>query len=193
MLRSRPSAGAVTMSLVVAAVAVSLAVGRHSSHGPAPQAFSWLRSAPPPPGWNIARSTAGAMAYPPGWTAIKTDPGTASVALLGSGGAIDAFLNATPRQGKETLANWSHFRPAHNKSEGNQDVRLIASSTNLKFRSGRGSCVIDDYTTSRARYREIACLVAGPTSSAVIVAAAPTALWDQQAVTLERAVSSVVP
>lgn len=35
------------------------------------------------------------------------------------------------------LANWSHFRPAHNKSEGNQDVRLIASSTNLNFRSGR--------------------------------------------------------
>lgn len=53
--------------------------------------------------------------------------------------------------------------------------------------------MIDDYTTSKARYREIARLVAGPTSSAVIVAAAPIALWDQQAVTLERAVSSVVP
>ena len=86
----------------------------------------------------------------------------------------------------------SHFRPAHNKGEGNEDVRLIASSTNLNFRSGPGSCVIDDYTTSKARYREIACLVEGPTSSAVIVAAAPTALWDQQAVTLERAVSRFV-
>src|SRR4029077_14022246 len=106
---------------------------------------------------------------------------------------IDAFLNATPRQGTETLANWGDFRPAHNKGEGNEDVRLIASSTNLNFRSGPGSCVIDDYTTSKARYREIACLVDGPTSSAVIVAAAPTALWDQQAVTLERAVASVVP
>ena len=178
----------------MAACAASQRAGRHHSHGPASQAFSWLQPAPPPPDWNVARSTAGALAYPPGWTPIKTDPGTASVALLGSAGDIDAYLNATPRQGKETLANWTHFRPAHNKGEGNRDVRVIASSTNLNFRSGRGSCVIDDYTTtSRARYREIACFVAGPTSSIVIVAAALTALWDQQAVTLERAVSSIAP
>ena len=183
---------AVAIGLVAAGLAVSLGAGRHSNHGEASEAFSWLQPAPPPPGWNVARSTAGALAYPPGWTPIKTDPGTASVALLGRAGAIDAFLNATPRQGKETLANWSHFRPAHNKGEGNEDVRLIASSTNLNFRSGPGSCVIDDYTTSKARYREIACLVDGPSSSIVIVAAAPTALWDQQAATLERAVSSVV-
>jgi|SRR5438445_6695446 len=192
MSRSRVTAVAVTIGLVAAA-AVSLGAGRHSSPTPASRAFSWLQPAPPPPGWNVARSTAGALAYPPGWTPIKTDPGTVSVALLGSAGPIDAYLNATPRQGTETLANWIRFRPAHNKGEGNRDVRLIASSANLNFRSGRGSCVIDDYTTPRARYREIACLVAGPTSSAVIVAAAPTALWDQQAVTLERAVSSFVP
>ena len=193
MPRSRVTAVAVAIGLV-AACAVSLGAGRHSGRGPASQAFSWLQPAPPPPGWNVARSTGGALAYPPGWAPIKTDPGTASVALLGSAGVIDAYLNATPRQGKETLANWSHFRPAHNKGDGNQDVRVIASSTNLKFRSGRGSCVIDDYTTSSsARYREIACFVAGRTSSAVIVAAALTSLWDQQAVTLERAVSSFKP
>jgi hypothetical protein len=183
---------AVAIGVVAAGLAVSLRAGRHPSHGEASEAFSWLRPAPPPPDWNVARSTAGPLAYPPGWTPIKTDPGTASVALLGRAGAIDAFLNATPQQGKETLENWSHFRPAHNKGEGNEDVRLIASSTNLNFRSGPGSCVIDDYTTSKARYREIACLVHGPISSVVIVAAAPTALWDQHAVTLERAVSSVV-
>jgi hypothetical protein len=184
---------AVAIGLVAAAFAVGVGAGCDSSHGPASQAFSWLHPAPPPTGWNVARTTAGALAYPPGWTPINTDPGTASLALLGSAGAIDAYLNATPRQGKETPANWSHFRPAHNTNEGNKHVRLIAASTNLNFRSGRGSCVIDDYTTSRARYREIACLVAGPTSSAVIVAAAPSALWNQQAVTLERAVSSFVP
>jgi hypothetical protein len=191
MLR-KPIVAAVAIGLVAAGLAVSLGAGRDSSHGGASEAFAWLRPAPPPRGWNVVRSTAGTLAYPPGWTPIKTDPGTASVALLGRAGAIDAFLNATPRQGSETLANWSHFRPAHNKGEGNEDVRLIASSTNLNFRSGTGSCVIDDYTTSKARYREIACLVDGPTSSVVIVAAAPTALWDRQAVTLERAVSSVV-
>jgi hypothetical protein len=193
MLRSEATAVAVVIGLVVAACAVSLGAGRHSSPDPASQAFSWLHPAPPPPDWNVARSTAGTLAYPPGWTPIKTDPGTASVALLGRSGAIDAFLNLTPQEGKETLANWSHFRPAHNRGEGNKDVRVRASSTNLNFRSGKGSCVIDDYSTSRAWYREIACLVAGPTSSAVIVAAAPTALWDRQAATLERAVSSVMP
>jgi hypothetical protein len=52
--------------------------------------------------------------------------------------------------------------------------------------------VIDTYTTSKASYREIACLVSGPGSSAVVVAAAPTALWNQQAATLQRAVSSFV-
>jgi hypothetical protein len=50
--------------------------------------------------------------------------------------------------------------------------------------------VIDTYTTTKASYREIACLVSGPRSSAVVVAAAPTAIWDQQAAALQRAVSS---
>jgi hypothetical protein len=73
------------------------------------------------------------------------------------------------------------------------NVRVIASATDLTFRDGRGSCVIDDYTTSKASYREIACLVSGPRSSAVVVAAAPIALWDQHAATLQQAVSSFAP
>jgi hypothetical protein len=52
--------------------------------------------------------------------------------------------------------------------------------------------VIDTYTTSKASYREIACLVSGPGSSAVVVAAAPTPMWARQAATLERAISSFV-
>jgi hypothetical protein len=36
------------------------------------------------------------LAYPPGWTPIETDPGTASVAVLGGGERIDAYLNVTP-------------------------------------------------------------------------------------------------
>ena len=58
------------------------------------------------------------LAYPPGWTPIKTDPGTASVALLGGGERIDGYLNATPRQGNETLADWSRFRPATQPGRG---------------------------------------------------------------------------
>jgi hypothetical protein len=132
------------------------------------------------------------LAYPSGWRPIKTDRGTASVALLQHGGRIDGYLNATPRQGSETLADWSHFRPQHNQEEGDRSVRVIAATADARFRAGRGACVIDTYTTSKASYREIACLVSGPNSSAVVVAAAPSALWEQQATTLERAVSSFV-
>jgi hypothetical protein len=156
--------------------------------------FAWLRPAPPPSGWRVARISAGStLAYPPGWRAIKTDPGTASVALLGGGERVDGYLNATPKQGSETLANWSRFRPDHNRGEGSRDVRLVAAGRDLSFRSGRGSCVIDSYRTSKAAYREIACLVGGPGASAVVVAAAPAVLWDEQAAALHQAVSSFMP
>jgi len=141
----------------------------------------------------VARLPGGsALAYPPRWRTIETDPGTVSAALL-DGGRIDAYLNATPKQGTETLANWSRFRPDHNRGEGNADVRVAAARGGLRFGPGRGSCVIDSYTTSKAAYREIACLVAGRVSTAVVVAAAPTSLWDAYAATLESAVSSFVP
>ncbi len=61
------------------------------------------------------------MAYPPGWRTIKTDPGTVSGALLGSHGLIRGYLNATPKSGAETLANWARFRPAHNGEEGGRE------------------------------------------------------------------------
>jgi hypothetical protein len=193
MRRIRASAG-----LVVAALALTAGVtgcgGGHPSDRRVAGPFAWLRPAPPPTGWKVARIAGGStLAYPPGWRAIKTDPGTASVALLGGGDRIDAYLNATPKQGPETLANWSRFRPEHNRGEGNRRVRVVASASDVSFGSGRSSCVIDSYTTSKAAYREIACLVAGPSSSAVVVAAAPTSLWGDQSATLERAVSSFVP
>ena len=191
--RTGAIAGVLGVTLVAAVVIVSVAGGGQSSHRPASGPFAWLHPASPPAGWNVARSQGGALPYPPGWKRIETDPGTASVALVRAGGRIDAYLNATPKQGTETLANWSRFRPGHNRREGDRRVRLLASSNDLAFRSGRGACVIDDYTTSKATYHEIACLVSGPRASAVVVAAAPTALWQHQASTLERAVSSFVP
>ncbi|HWX51697.1 MAG TPA: hypothetical protein VNY34_00300 [Solirubrobacteraceae bacterium] len=170
---------------------ITLAATGGASPRRASDPFAWLRPASPPEGWNVARTPDGAaLAYPPGWTAIKTDPGTASVALRGGGGRIDGYLNVTPKQGAETLANWSRFRPQKNRTEGARNVRLLAATSNARFRSARGSCVIDAYTTSLTRYREIACLVAGPRSSEVVVAAAPTRLWQEQSAALERAVSS---
>jgi hypothetical protein len=192
--RTRATVGLVVAVLAAVAWIVGLAGAGHSSHRRASGAFAWLHPASPPAGWNVARIRDGAaLPYPPGWRPLKTDPGTASFALLRGGDQIDGYLNATPKQGAETLGNWSRFRPEHNRGEGDRSVRLIASANDLAFRSGRGSCVIDDYTTSKATYREIACLVSGPRSSAVVVAAAPSALWDHQAATLERAVSSFVP
>ena len=190
--RSRAIVGLVAVTVAAVALIVGLGCGGESSHG-RPGPFAWLHPATPPAGWRVARSSGGELAYPPGWRLIKTDPGTASVALLGSGGRIDGYLNATPKQGAETLANWSRFRPEHNLDEGDRSVHVIASANQLSFRSGPGSCVIDDYTTSKATYREIACLVSGPRSSAVVVAAAPIALWNQRAATLERAISSFMP
>jgi hypothetical protein len=192
MRRTRVTAGLVVVA-VGAALLMVLAGCGGSVRGRASGPFAWLKPASPPSGWNVARTQAGAMlAYPPGWTPIKTDPGTASVALLGGDQRIEGYLNTTPRQGNETLADWSRFRAQHNQGEGDRGVRLVAATTHGRFRSGRGACVIDTYTTFKASYREIACLVSGPGSSAVVVAAAPTALWDRQAATLQRAVSSFV-
>ena len=193
MRPTRVTAALPVVGLMAVLLIVALAGCGGSARGHASGPFAWLRPASPPIGWNVARTQGGAvLAYPPRWTPVKTDPGTASVALLAGGQRIDGYLNATPRQGTETLADWSRFRPQHNQDEGDRGVRLVAATTNGRFRSGRGACVVDTYTTSKASYREIACLVSGPGSSAVVVAAAPTALWDQQAGRLERAVSSFV-
>ena len=192
---TRTRAAGVVLVIAVGAVALTVALtqGGRSNPGRAPGPLAGLHPASPPAGWNVARARGGAaLVYPPGWIAIKTDPGTASAALLASGGRIVGYLNATPQSGAETLENWRQFRPQHNREEGDRSVRLVAATTGVSFRSGRGSCVIDSYTTSKANYREIACLVSGASSSAVVVAAAPNVLFNQQTATLERAVSSFV-
>jgi hypothetical protein len=168
-----------------------LAHGHKSPAAAAPAAFSWLQPAVHPRGWKVAMTRSGAaLAYPPGWRTIETDPGTASAAPGGPRGFFAGYLNATPRGGGETLANWSRFRVAHVADEGAHDVRLASTATGLRFRTGRGSCVIDSYSTTRMRFREIACIVAGPRRTTVIVAAAPVAQWAQRAPLLERAVAS---
>jgi len=186
--------------LLVAAAAIAAVVGvwggaayaGASVDAQAP-VFRWLHPRPSPPGWKLARLPSGAatFAYPRTWRTIRTDPGTASVALLGPGRIIRGYLNLTPRQGAETLANWASFRIEHLGDEGSRDVRLIASAHGLSFRSGHGTCVIDSYRTSRARYREIACLVAGTHTRSVIVGAAPSNAWAQQAETIERAIAGL--
>jgi hypothetical protein len=186
---SRRLAGlALAAALAVAGCGGGATGGGHA----AADAFAWLRPAQPPVSWKIARlpSGAAALAYPPGWRPIRTDPGTVSAALLGSHGRIRGYLNATPQSGAETLANWSRFRPSHNHEEGDRDVVTEAATTRAHFRAGIGSCVVDRYATVSARYREIACIVHGAHATTVVVAAARPQDWARLAPALRRSVAS---
>lgn len=160
-----------------------------------PHAFAWLRPSPPPRAWRTSTLPGGAarMAYPAGWRPIRSDPGTVSAALRSGTGEILGYLNATPRQGSETLDTWNSFRVDHNGDEGDVDVTPVASGADLHFRAGHGSCVVDDYTSSTGHdYREIACIVAGASATTVVVGAAPPDQWSSQGPAIERAISSFV-
>jgi hypothetical protein len=132
------------------------------------------------------------MAYPPGWQRTHGDPGTATAVLQDAEGRFLGYVNLTPRQGRESLSNWSSFRPAHDADEGDRHVRLLSAATGIHFLTGRGSCVKDSYTTSaNASYIEIACLVSGRRTQTVIVGAAPPRAWRQTSPSIERAIEGV--
>jgi hypothetical protein len=193
------------MRLIVAALAIAgaaaiTACGSSSSDeelsGPAvpsnPAAFHWLRPATPAGGWQSKDLPSGkaTLAYPPGWKLTRTDPGTVTAARVEEG-QIVGYLNVTPQQGDESLADWASFRPAHNQEEGDHDLVPIASATGVRFRDGHASCVKDSYVTgSDHPYTEIACIVQGPSSTNVIVGAAPPDRWGELSGQLERSISS---
>lgn len=175
----------------LAVVAVSL-LGAVACGGSGQRPFAWVTPGPVPKGWNVVRIATGAhLAYPPGWAKTASDPGTATAALLGAGGRYVGYLNVTPRQGAENLPGWASFRISHNAEEGDRDVVRLADATGLRFAGGSGSCVKDAYTTTiGARYIELACIVKGPTSTAVIVGATPSDSWAQISPLLERAIAA---
>jgi hypothetical protein len=183
---------ATSRALWLSAVGGLVALAGCGSTTSRPAAFSWLRPGPPPAGWKQARLPSGraTLAYPAGWHTIHTDPGTVSVALTNARHQIVGFLNATPQQGTETLANWASFRTAHIRGEGSKQVRTAAAATGLRFRSGQGSCVMDDYRNGVTPYREIACLVTGARATTVIVGAARADQWVKQARRIEPAIAS---
>jgi hypothetical protein len=156
-------------------------------------AFAWPRSASAPAGWRSARLSTGAtLPYPPGWRTLPGDRGTATAALLDARGRYLGYLNLTPRQGGEMLANWSSFRLRHNRAEGERDVQMEDAARDLRFRMARGSCVRDSYTTATgARYVEVACLVRGGRAGTVVVGAALQSAWAIERATIERALSAL--
>jgi hypothetical protein len=101
-------------------------------------------------------------------------------------------LNLTPRQGQETLGDWSAFRVEHNGEEQEHAVRSLAAVSKRGFRRGEVSCVQDAYTTGTGtRYVEVACLVQGRKNTVVVVGATPPNDWPRISPLLERAIAGV--
>lgn len=184
---SRSLAAGVVIALTIAGCAAgrSTGTGGRPARGAVSSEPAASTEASPalPAGWHGLRLTSGALLpYPPGWRRVNGDPGSASAALVDARGAIRAYLNATPADSHETLAGWARFRVRHNAAEGDRNVRLITVRSGVRLGAGRASCVVDDYTTSRSRYRELACIVA-PTSgrqSTVLIAAAQPSAWARE-------------
>lgn len=183
-------AGAATAALLVA-LSVS-ACGSSATSDRGSVGFGWLKPAPAPHGWLGARVPSGAtIAFPPDWRLVHGDRGTATAALFDARRHFLGYLNLTPRQGSETESDWATFRVRHNAAEGDSEVRSSGAASNLRFRTGRGTCVRDTYTTSiKARYEEIACLIVGGHAASVVVGAAPVDRWAAQESVIEREISA---
>ncbi|GAC1582636.1 MAG: hypothetical protein NVS3B18_16080 [Candidatus Dormibacteria bacterium] len=131
----------------------------------------------------------GVLPYPASWRVLAGDPGSGSAALLNPDGTIHAYLNATPADAKERLAGWAPFRIGHNAAEGDRHVRLIHAQTGVRLGAAQASCVVDEYTTSRSRYRELACILVPIDAgrATVLVAAAQPGAWARERAPFEFA------
>ena len=180
--------------LALAAGGCGASGGTSSGAASSASPFAALRAGAPPARWGVARiPTGGALYYPPGWRLARGDVGTATAIRLGARHRIVGYLNLTPRQSTETLADWASFRVSHNIAEGNRDVKLEGVAYAVRFRTGSGTCVRDSYTTSSdARFIELACLVRGARATSVIVGTAPPQAWTVTSPLLYRAISALI-
>ncbi len=156
--------------------------------------FAWLASTAPPTTWTRLTLPAGlgSLSVPPGFRAVPGDPGTASLAVLGSDGTYLGYLNVTPRQGDERLAGWAAFRLAHLRGDETISATQDGAVQSVQTENTTRSCVADDYVTEvgHHHFHEVACLVMTASAASVVVAATPSGdparLWTQ----LERAVAA---
>jgi hypothetical protein len=191
--------GVIALGLALAAAGAALAFAFGPARSATPtrgldRATLLPGPAPAPPGWHqltLPNGTA-ALFYPPTMHRVTGDSDAVSAARLGPDGQYLLYLNATPRQGDESLRNWASYRLRVLRSDDASRASLDAAAANQPFRGGTGSCVIDHYVTRVAahRYTELACLVQGRTGASVIVAAALTALWPSARAVLTQAVSA---
>jgi hypothetical protein len=174
---------------VVVAAVTAFVLGNSPS-----QPFPSLTPRAAPAGWSrlaLPNGTA-VLSYPPATRPVAGDRDAVSVAERDTSGAVALYLNATPRQGDESLRNWATFRLSRLTADDASSAHKISSASGVRFRGGTGSCVMDDYITRAGahHYQEIACLVQGRTGASVIVAAALTAQWKQARPVLEQAVAA---
>jgi hypothetical protein len=185
-----------TAIAMMAVAACSSAVQRPDSRTvqSADAPFAWFKAAPAPEGWKTLElpDGTGVLAVPPDAAPAESDPGSVSATVSSSTGELRIYLNATPRQGSESLDTWNTFRLDHLADENSSPPTKIAERTGMAFRGGTGSCVDDSYRTRVAnnRYREIACLVAGRKGSSVLIVAAPADSWPLYVPVLEQAVNA---
>ncbi len=192
-----------TWTAALAAVAVSVAVAGCQTSTSAAGEPDAGKTFPPvrvlaaqqaPAGWQTATLLSGkaTLAYPPAMHQVHGDLGTASAAQLAADGSYLLYINATPKQGSETLSDWPDFRLEHLKEDDASAARLIAESHGVRFLGGTGTCVIDAYVTKikSIHYTEEACFVRGQSTSSVIIAAAPTTNWASASAVLMRAVAA---
>jgi hypothetical protein len=185
--------GLAALTALVGCSAATSSATRVARAGSVPPVHS-LAAQSAPPGWHQARLPDGAavLAFPPSMHLIAGDAGEVSAARLSAAGAFLLYLNSTPKQGAETLANWPAFRVRHQRGEDASSVRMLAASHGVRFLGGTGTCVVDAYVTRvhANHFTELACFVRGRTGASVIVAAAPTASWASAAGLLFRAVAA---
>ena len=185
------------LSLALFGCASSPSPSAHSG-GAAPAAtfagFGWFHPGPAPGAW-LRASLSGqsaTLSYPGSLRPEHGDPGTVTVGSTATSGEVLMYLNATPKQGDETLRNWTDSRLEHLREDGQSAVHLDGVSGPLNFRGGHGRCVMDNYTTDmhHNHYNEIACIVQGAHAASVLVAATSTAAWQANRALLEKVVSS---
>ena len=184
------------LSVALGSLASAATVKPSGHHTASPAAFSWFKPAPPPSGWRQLALPSGTavLSYPPSLRPLMGDRGSVSAASVGRDGNFLVYVNATPQEGDERLAGWAESRLGHLRGDDASSVHEESEAEGLAFRSGRGSCVIDDYVTKVGHhpFHEIACLVEGAKGGSVVVAAAPSSAGNRVNATLERAVSSYV-
>jgi hypothetical protein len=156
--------------------------------------FGWLASTTPPATWSrlTVPSGLGTLPSPPGFRTVDGDPGTLSVALRNSAGTYLGYLNVTPRQGPETLTDWTAFRLTHLRGDAAVSVHEDAMVQSVRTAAAMRSCVIDDYVTTvgHHQFHEVGCYVMKGSVGSVVVATTPSGdpahVWTQ----LERAVAA---